>query len=468
MCLSGAVARARLSCPDSTHSKALIGKTLLNKIEAAEQFEALTNREKERTMNRFTRIAFLLCLSLTLTASAVSHAAFAATVEEQISARLDALEKENAALKQRLKRIENSAVTPRRALLSPGEPAGSTLDGATVLDAHAQGNRMPQVYRSPVDVGSSNPLRHYEVSGSLLYLQPGSGDLEYATLVSPLPLPTPNWVNQSLKPNFSPAFNFGFRYLPSEANDIQLKWTHLDTSANASVVGAPGQMIGPPFEIGPTASVYQIANGHVSFAYDSVNVDAGHTFCADCAFQLKVFGGVEAARINQKLNGMFQSLDGLTSASNTTESLFTGAGPRLGMKGQYGLGDFQFFGEMAGAGLIGTSISRINFSAASTAAPGLAQPNNQSLLSPNETQVVPSFDARLGTTYSFPPSYYGQFKIELGYQAAVYMNAVNQYALSQVSVPPAPASVGVFLATAQHLQNTFTTQGPYLTASWAF
>jgi Legionella pneumophila major outer membrane protein precursor len=354
-------------------------------------------------MNRFTRIAFLLCLSLT--ASAVSHSAFAATVEEQISARLDALEKENAALKQRLKRIENSAATPRHALPSPGEPAGlGTLDSATILDAHAQGNRVPRVYKSPLDVGTSNPPRHYEVSGSLLYLQPGSGDLEYATLVSPFPLPTPNWVNQSLKPNFSPAFNFGFRYMPSEVNDIELKWTHLNTSANASVVGAPGQMIGPPFEIGPTASVYQMANGHVSFAYDSVNVDAGRTFCADCAFQLKVFGGVEVARINQKLNGTFQSLDGLTSASNTTESLFTGAGPRLGMKGQYALGDFQFFGEMAGAGLIGTSISRINFSAVSTAAPGLAQPNNQSLLSPNETQVVPSFDARLGTSYSFPPS----------------------------------------------------------------
>ena len=27
---------------------------------------------------------------------------------------------------------------------------------------------------------------HFEVSGSLLYLQPGSGNLEYATLVSPL------------------------------------------------------------------------------------------------------------------------------------------------------------------------------------------------------------------------------------------------------------------------------------------
>ena len=63
---------------------------------------------------------------------------------------------------------------------------------------------------------------------------------------------------------------------------------------------------------------------------------------------------------------------------------------------------------------------------------------------------------------------HGRTEIEVGYQAAVYMNAINHYALSQVSVPPAPASVGVFLATAQHLQSTFTNQGPYLTAGWSF
>ena len=309
---------------------------------------------------------------------------------------------------------------------------------------------------------------HFEVSGSLLYLQPGSGNLEYATLVSPLPLPTPNWANQALSPDFSPAFRFGLRYIPDESNDFQLNWTHLSTSASASVFGAPGQMVGPPFEIGPTASVYQIGHGNVNFTYNSANLDVGHTFCASCPLQLRLFGGAGFARINQNLTGMFQSLDGLTTGANTTVSTFTGAGPRFGVKGQYAMGNLQFFGETAGAALIGTTQSRINFSANSTAAPGLAQPNNQALTSPNETQVVPSFDARFGTAYLFPPSNYGQFKIELGYQATVYMNAANQYVLTQVTVPPAPASVGVFLATAQHLQSNFTTQGPYLTASWAF
>jgi Legionella pneumophila major outer membrane protein precursor len=419
-------------------------------------------------MNRFTKPGILM--SLALAASVLSHSAFAATIEEQISARLDALEKENAALKQRLKRVESSASASRPALPPSGERAGSgTLYGAaTALDAHAQAGSIPQIYKSPVDVGPPRPIRHYEVSGSLLFLQPGSGDLEYGTLVSPFPLPTPNWVNQSLMPNFSPAFNVGLRYIPSESNDVRLDWTHLNTSASASVVGAPGQMVGPPFEVGPTASVYQTGHGNVRFAYDSVNVDAGHTFCFDCFFKFRVFAGVEFARISQNLNGTFASYDGVTSASNTTVSLFTGAGPRFGARGEYGIGDFEFFGEMAGAGLIGTSQSRLNFSATSTAAPGLPQPNNQSLVSPNETQVVPSFDARLGTTYAFPPTAYGQFKVELGYQATIYMNAVNQYSITQVPVPPAPASVGVFLATSPHLQNSFTTQGPYVTARWAF
>jgi hypothetical protein len=421
-------------------------------------------------MNRLTKLSLLLCLAVA--APAVSHSALAGTIDEQALARLDALEKENAALKQRLKRIESSVATSRDAApRAASRSAGSgTLGSAPLdMDARAQDYRTPQVYKSQaVGIGTSNPINHFEVSGSLLYLQPGSGDLEYATLVSPFPLPTPNWNNQSLRPNFSPAFSFGLRYIPTESNDLQLNWTHLNTGATASVVGSPGQMVGPPFEIGPTASVYQIGHGNVSFEHDSIHVDAGHTFCADCFFQLRVFGGAEVARIKQNLTGTFQSLDGLTSSSNTTESLFTGAGPRLGMIGQYAVGNFQFFGEAAGAGLIGITQSRINFSATSTALPGLAQPNNQSLTSPNETQVVPSFDAKFGTAYVFPPSSYGQFKIEVGYQAAVYMNAVNQYALTQVAVPPSPASVGVFLATAQHLQSTFTTQGPYLTGSWSF
>ena len=55
-------------------------------------------------MNRFAKLALLLCFALA--ASGVSRAALAATADTQTSARLDALEKENAALRARVNRLE--------------------------------------------------------------------------------------------------------------------------------------------------------------------------------------------------------------------------------------------------------------------------------------------------------------------------------------------------------------------------
>src|SRR5580658_1456664 len=349
-------------------------------------------------MNSFTRLALLLCL--TLATSAVSYAARAATIDEQTSARLDALEKENAALRARVNRLEapKAAKIYRPAVgADPAFAAAPRPQNADTLAAYPV-----KAVGAPI----SNAPR-FEVSGSLLYLQPGAGDLEYGTLVTPFPIATPNWSNQSLTPKFSPAFSVGARYMPNAFNDIELSWTHLNSTTNGAFAGTPTQMVGPPFLIGPEANEYKIGQGAVKFAYDSVKLDGGHTFCAECSFQLRAFGGVEFARIGQNLGASFLDRDGSASMSYNTPSMFTGAGPRLGLKGQYALGDFQFIGEVAGAGLIGTSQARINVS---TISPAIVGPNNQSLTSPNATQVVPSIEARLATAYAFPVNTYGQFK----------------------------------------------------------
>jgi hypothetical protein len=383
-----------------------------------------------------------------------------ASDQDAITARLDALEKENTALRARLNRVERTDATYQRTV--PPAASGQIPPQASGLDAHAQSMAPSVIYKSPA---AWSAPRRFEFSGSLLFLQPGAGNLEYGTLVTPLPLATPNWNNESLAPNFGAAFRAGARYMPDPANDIELNWTHQYSSTNGSFAAAPTQMVGPPYLIGPESGLYKNATGNVQFKYDAINLDAGHTFCADCAFQLRAFGGVEFARIGQNLTGTFQSADGTSLSAYTTPSLFTGAGPRLGVKGQYTLGNVQFLGELAGAGLIGTMQSRINFT---TLSPGLVGLNTQSLTSPNATQVIPSIDAKLATAYTFAPSQYGQFRVELGYQAAVYFNAVNQYALTQVPTSLMLPPVGVFLATQQHTQSNFTDQGPYVTGSWAF
>jgi len=195
----------------------------------------------------------------------------------------------------------------------------------------------------------------------LLYLQPGGGNLQFGTLVTPLPLPSPNWANQSLDPKLSPAFRVGFAYLPTPSDDVEVDWTHLSSGAKSSFAGSPTQMVGPPFLIGPGADSYKRGQGDASFAYDSVTADGGHTFCAACAFQLQVFAGLEFARIGQNVGGTFESYDGSNTSGYTNSSLFTGIGPRMGTKAQYDVGNFQFAGELAVAALVGRSQGQINF-----------------------------------------------------------------------------------------------------------
>jgi hypothetical protein len=394
-----------------------------------------------------------------LATSAFSYSARAATIDERTSARLDALEKENSALRARVNHLEalKAAKIQNRPAVEadPAFASAPRPQNADTLAAYPV-----KAVGAPI----SNAPR-FEVNGSLLYLQPGAGDLEYGTLVTPFPIATPNWSNQSLTPKFSPAFSVGARYMPNAFNDIELSWTHLNSTTNGAFSGTPTQMVGPPFLIGPEANEYKNGQGTVKFAYDSVKLDGGHTFCAECSFQLRAFGGVEFARIGQNLSGSFLDPDGSASMSYTTPSTFTGAGPRLGLKGQYALGDFQFIGEVAGAGLIGTSQARINVS---TISPAIIGPNNQSLTSPNATQVVPSIEARLATAYAFPVNTYGQFKIEAGYQAAVYFDAVSHYALTSVPTAPMIPPAGIYLSTAQRLQSNFTDQGPYVTGRWLF
>ena len=305
------------------------------------------------------------------------------------------MEKENAALRARINRLEASkaAKTEKRPALTlkPPQPADTFA---------ADAGRVVAVRRS------NSPL--FEISGSLLYLKPGAGNLEYGTLTSPLPAVSPSWENQSLTPNYSPAFSVGARYIANASNDIALNWTHLNTTTNASFFATPTQMVGPPFLIGPESGLYKIGRGTVQTKYDAVNLDAGHTFCAECQFQLRAFGGVEFARIGQDLTGIFQSPEGAASMASTTHSMFTGAGPRLGVKGQYAIGTFEFLGEVAGAALIGTEQSQINFT---TVAPALAGPNNQFLKSADATRVIPSIDARLATAYIFHPATTGSSRL---------------------------------------------------------
>ena len=306
---------------------------------------------------------------------------------------------------------------------------------------------------------------------SLLYLKPGAGNLEYGVLVNPLPAPSPHWQFQDVDPQYGPAFDVGLQLLVGDTgNDVCVNWTHLNTTDEHSFFGDPTQFVGPIYEIGPDASAFKLGRGRVHFEYDAVNLDAGVHLTSGGPAEVRLFGGLQYACISQNLASNFQSYDGLSANGNTIDSLFNGVGPRAGMQAQFFHGDFDFLGQFAGAALIGTMQSRLDFTAISPNQGGnnVVAPNPQSLTSPNMTQIVPAMETRIGGGYSFGGRDCGRFRIEAGYQAAVYFNAINHYNVSDVVVPSNVQGVGVFLRTAEHLQSNFTAHGPYLSATWTF
>lgn len=309
-------------------------------------------------------------------------------------------------------------------------------------------------------------LPRIEATASLLYLRPGSGSLEYGTLVSPFPAASPHWENQAIRPDLSPAFNFGLRYRVSETgNDIRTSWTHLDSTDSASFAGNPvTNFAGPSYLIGPGATNYNLGSGSVNFRYDAVNLEVGHLWGASRPFQLRGFGGMQYGSIHQTLSSLFEDSQSSDAHSNTMNSRFAGVGPRFGVNAQLNRRNFQLIGDMAAVALIGTGRSEMDFNTISALLPG---GNPQSFTSPDETQIVPGLDSRLGGARSFKLGR-GICKIEAGYQGVVYLDAVNSYTLTQVATPPVIGGIGVFFATAEHLQNNFTAHGPYLSTSWAF
>ena len=234
----------------------------------------------------------------------------------------------------------------------------------------------------------------------------------YATVINPFPFLSPHWSDQAVNPDFSPAFNLGIRYIFASGCDIQLAWTHLNAFDNATTqVASPyalGQVSGPASiqALGPSALIgpplpFSTANALAHVPYDAVDLDAGLLLGVARHVQCRIFAGLQLARINQNLSTNFLSPDGTYSFTDVSKSLFTGAGPRLGIDVHYLFGNFDLHGALAGSALIGGRQSRIDFftSGPMDAAAGLT-PNTQYLTSPNSTQVIPGMDAKLGGGYA--------------------------------------------------------------------
>lgn len=317
------------------------------------------------------------------------------------------------------------------------------------------------------DMGAIENKAGFEFSGSLLYLQPASSNLDYAILTSPLPVPTPNWAIQSIHTDYSPAFNLGAKYIFADAaHDIKLSWSHFKSNDAAAVQADPLQFVAPFFEVGPNAASIRQARGHTKFDYDALNLDVGQLINYAQNMPIRLFGGVSGARLKQELVSVFQNNTPSTvSIRSLNASKYSGVGPRIGVEGAFNVyHHVNLTGQLAGAVLVGKMQPNTHYQSSSPTLAGLGIGiNNQGIRKSSTNEVVPELDAKLGLNYSFPFNNTAVFTLEAGYMGAVYVNALTNYNPSSVVSPSQLGTIAV--ATMIKTQSNFSVQGPYLTAS---
>ena len=330
-----------------------------------------------------------------------------------------------------------------------------------------------------------------EAYGELLFLQPNGSSLYYAAEAIPLnqtisnsavlQAVSPNWKIFELSPGYTPTFKFGGKvfFTPSRTN-LEVSWEHLNTTTTSShtlstTSDGGALMVGPLFDIGPNSAAYTNAKGKANFQFDAVDLLFAQNFCAFTRLYPTVFAGLGFARIKQTLTSNFSNSNNTRSRSIETHSKFTGAGPKIGVDFGYRIIDGFFFNGMMSCGMVIGQLHNgtlYESNAPFLAANNIALPNKQTTSVENRTQLIPSFEQRLGFSYLRMYNCW-KVKAEVGYLAQIYLNAVQTIDMTAPQVPPSilPAAIpdsGVYAVGFERTLSNFMVTGPYISLAFDF
>lgn len=322
-----------------------------------------------------------------------------------------------------------------------------------------------------------------ELYGECLFLQPNGSDLYYAAEAIPLdpsitiPAISPNWKIFEIDPDYRFGFEIGAKALFTNPHlYLEANWERLHSHDSASKeVPLSTDMIGPLFDIGPNSAVYLNAKGKATFHFDAVNLVFGKQCCFFKNLYTNFFAGASFARIRQSLQSKYSNTSSSTSRIVETHSTFTGAGPVFGLDFDYRIAGRFFFTGSTSAGLIMGELE--NRTTYKSFAPFLAQnnipePNKQSTSVPDRSQLIPSFEEKLGFAYEALFKCW-KFTIAAGYQAQIYLDAVQTIDMTAPQVLPSlnpgpTVNSGVYAVGFERTLSNFILTGPYATLAFDF
>jgi len=252
-----------------------------------------------------------------------------------------------------------------------------------------------------------------------------------------------------------------------------LNWEYFNASDSSRTTVPVQDMVGPFFTIGPDASPYTLSSGNVDYLFQEVNLDYGILVNFGKSTKTNLFVGVGYDYIKQTLTSKYWNADETVSRTIVSPSSFSGAGPQVGMNFDYTIVDgFKLSGQSMASLLIGTMKNSTTYKSVSPllGALGISPPNRQTTTVDSRTQLVPAFEGKLGLAYEvlFYDNY--MFKIDGGYQAQVYLNAIQSVDMgSEVPLNSiAATTVGVYARTFQRTLSNFALAGPYLKIAFGF
>jgi hypothetical protein len=346
--------------------------------------------------------------------------------------------------------------------------------GILVLTTSGYADQPAVPVPSPAEVFLSHPPYSFVTSFQALALKPSASNLHYAVQADPLPILTPNWRTHDVHPDYHFAFDVGLRgELHHTNSSITLDWEHLDSLDSNHKYLPAEEMVGPFFEIGPDASDYAKAKGHAFFRFNEVNLDYRVLVNFGDRLKTELFAGVSFVKIRQITHAYFSDLSGNNVRAIKVPSLFWGVGPQVGFDFCYRIVDgFQWVGKAMASLYTGRMKNHTDYKSGTPALIplGITPPNQQRTEVSERSQVVPGFEGRLGLAYAYSFCRHYRFKLEVGYQAQIYLNAIQSADIgSQVILPPGiQNTVGVYARTFQRTLSNFGLTGPYATIDFAF
>ncbi len=270
-----------------------------------------------------------------------------------------------------------------------------------------------QMYSSGPGFYVSLEGRYLMANGPKIALLPGEYDGSPSRTVNTKAKADKGWGGKGmLGYRFNNNWDIGFGFSGGWLNG---KKNHLHTNFTTS-----------PIDGASTTFVNGDGAIKTKLSYQVADFEAGYNWTMGQNSNLRLFGGVRFAHFAQRSKGSFnQTISSITpqrpirglefgsSAAYKRKTTFFGVGPRLGVNGQFGVGNsgFNVFGGVSGALLYGKYKDSHSFDIT-----GSFGPTNASVKDKSKNKIVPNAEGEIGLGYTFNAGGGSTVGLQIGYR----------------------------------------------------